>query len=253
MKQPIYVLRFSQAYLHQSFLSGKDFRIIDLSDIPGTFCYCDDDALSVLENKLCDVPARAIHMLDSGNYHYMTWFWLRRIQQPFRLLVFDHHTDLQPPAFGDILSCGGWISSVLNRLPFCRHVILVGPPDADIREVQTPFSHRISFVSQENFRVNGFCDVTEYASLVPDRLPLYLSIDKDFLCTADAKTGWSQGDATLTELLDSLQKLLLWMGEKKITLAGVDICGEADHAFRDTRSINERTNRALLSLFGYVI
>ena len=47
-------------------------------------------------------PTAGIHFIDSGNYHYMTRLWLTRMDQPFCLLVYDNHTDMQPPAFGGI-------------------------------------------------------------------------------------------------------------------------------------------------------
>ena len=45
-----------------------------------------------------------IHFLDSGNYHYVSKIWMEKIEEEFELLVLDHHTDMQPPMFGDILS-----------------------------------------------------------------------------------------------------------------------------------------------------
>ena len=58
--------------------------------------------------------AEGIHFLDSGNYHYVTKLWLDQVKEPFDLLVLDHHTDLQQPMFGDILSCGGLDSGLFG-------------------------------------------------------------------------------------------------------------------------------------------
>lgn len=43
-------------------------------------------------------------------------------------------------------------------------------------------------------------------------LPMYISVDKDVLCTADASTTWSQGDM-------SLEKLQKFLGNRAATTA----------------------------------
>ena len=59
------------------------------------------------------------------------------MEHPFRLLVFDNHTDMQLPAFGGLLSCGGWIAASLEEVPMLQEVILVGPDE----EAYTPVSY----------------------------------------------------------------------------------------------------------------
>ena len=39
-------------------------------------------------------------------------------------------------------------------------------------------------------------------------LPMYISVDKDVLCTADASTTWSQGDMSLEKLQKFLEIVL---------------------------------------------
>ena len=43
--------------------------------------------------------------------------------------MFDNHTDMQPPAFGGLLSCGGWVAEAIEELPLLREVILAGPDE----------------------------------------------------------------------------------------------------------------------------
>lgn len=52
-----------------------------------------------LINEQKIIQLAGIHFIDSGNYHYMTRLWLTRMDQPFCLLVYDNHTDMQPPGF----------------------------------------------------------------------------------------------------------------------------------------------------------
>ena len=65
----------------------------------------------------------------------MSRLWLELVTEPFDLLVFDHHTDMQEPAFGGILSCGGWVRAALEELPLLHRVYLAGPPAA-VRRLQ---------------------------------------------------------------------------------------------------------------------
>lgn len=51
------------------------------------------------------------------------------MKEPFNLLVFDNHTDMQLPAFGGLLSCGGWIASALEEVEKLQEVWLIGPDE----------------------------------------------------------------------------------------------------------------------------
>lgn len=64
-------------------------------EIPGTNCYCDDEAKTQILEKLEEFSAGGIYFIDSGNYHYMSRIGIERVKEPFRLLVFDNHTDMQ--------------------------------------------------------------------------------------------------------------------------------------------------------------
>lgn len=88
------VLCFSQTYLGQERFLRKNPRLLDFSSVPGTSCYLDEEARQILRGALVKEGYQGIHFLDSGNYHYVTLLFIEQIQEPFRLLVFDNHTDM---------------------------------------------------------------------------------------------------------------------------------------------------------------
>ena len=87
-----------------------------------------DDAQEEIRKRIQEYSYEGIHFLDSGNYHYLSKFWLEKVQQPFSLILFDHHTDMQPSAFFGLLSCGSWVKEVLETNPYVKEVCVVGPP-----------------------------------------------------------------------------------------------------------------------------
>ena len=80
-------------------------------------------------------------------------------------------------------------------------------------------------------------------------LPLYISVDKDVLCTEDAQTTWSQGDMRLTTLVSGVQTVLECAKESSGKIAGVDICGEADAEAVHENEANDYANEKLLEVF----
>ena len=84
---------------------------LDLQHLEGTQCYCDTDAESAIIQAFKPYPAEMLHWIDGGDFHYLSDIWLRKLTRPAALVLFDHHPDDQPPAFGsNLLSCGGWVA-----------------------------------------------------------------------------------------------------------------------------------------------
>ena len=84
-------------------INGADIHWLDCTQIAGTDCYCDDEAVKAIRGQIADAgitDARGIHFIDGGNYHYMSKIWTDMVQEPFSLVVFDHHPDMQAPRFG---------------------------------------------------------------------------------------------------------------------------------------------------------
>ena len=120
--------------------SSKPY-ILDFTTLSGTTGFCDDAAADEIRRRIADFPARGLHFLDNGNFHYLTRFWCEKITEDFALVVYDHHVDLRKPVFPGLMSCGSWIRDVLLRNRHCRAVLIIGPEcaQADIidRELQS--------------------------------------------------------------------------------------------------------------------
>ena len=208
MKRNIVIMDFSGIYQEEQFYEGEQISWIDLSDISGTNCYCDGDAQAQILERMEKYPVSGIYFIDSGNYHYMSRIGIGRVKEPFNLLVFDNHTDMQLPAFGGLLSCGGWIASALEEVEKLHEVWLIGPDEEAYGQVEEPFKDRVHFLSRERLaearpymaEKKGSEEELIRSLEIPANIPLYISIDKDVLCPEEAATTWSQGDMTLEEM-----------------------------------------------------
>lgn len=247
-KFEIVLMDFSGIYRQERFHEGiKNSSWVEVQGLPGSNCYCDEEAMDSIRKKIQKFSAQGIHFIDSGNYHYMSRIWLEKIQEPFRLLLFDNHTDMQPPAFGGILSCGGWAADSLSSLPYLKEIVLVGPSEEDFSQIAPSFQKRTRFLGgkaagQENV-------LYDFLQQLPMDLPFYFSIDKDILDKADAATAWSQGEMKLDTLLEALKRMGKRMKTSGTPLLGVDICGEWDGDALDGKEKNDRANQCLLELF----
>ncbi len=229
-------------------LRGYDnTRYIDCTDIPGTDCYCDDEAVEAIRRRIAGAgitDARGIHFFDNGNYHYMSKIWTDMVQEPFSLVVFDHHPDMQEPRFGNILSCGGWVKKVLEENKFVQSVTLIGVADHLAEEI--PPHDKVMIIHES--------EIVTLEGRSPDRVhasshPLYISIDKDALSPDHAATNWDQGSLSLEHMKAIIEALA--QGHKII---GIDICGERardfagdeHHSVQEADALNDRTNRELV-------
>ena len=225
MNGKITVFNFSSVYEEESFYqgdksscfcgSGKEALLLDMKDIPGTNCMCDDMAVAEIKERIekAKVSPEGIHFIDSGNYHYMSYILLSMVKEPFSLIVFDHHPDMQPPKFGDILSCGGWVLKVLQDNPNVRDVHIIGADEKLISELSKEDRDRVSFYTLDDIK----------AGLPKTEYPVYLSVDKDVVKREELITNWGQGEMNADDLLGSIRELA---SDPERKLIGIDICGE---------------------------
>ena len=279
----ITVQDFTGIYDYQPFMqelrekaaSSTDIHWLDCSKIVGTDCYCDDDAIkeinALIDNAECSSnsinanncaeTAPGIHFFDNGNYHYMSKLWTDRVHEPFSLIVFDHHPDMQPPRFGGILSCGGWVLEVLKNNPFVQNVALIGVADHlvdEIRQEITSISSGARYDVTHILDKVTFVKESELSSITLEgafKRPIgstdsiYISIDKDALTPAYAATNWDQGSldvATLKRIIESLAE--------NHKILGIDICGERakdfegdeHHTVQEADTLNNNLNSELV-------
>lgn len=179
-------INFSGIYLDEE-IADPD-SLLDLSQLEGTECYCSDVAASAIRSFLEPFSYAGLHWIDGGDYHYVSLFWLEKIDRDFILVLFDNHSDDMEPAFGsDILSCGSWVRNARD-LPFCRRT----------------------------YHIRSMDDIPQ----LPEGTPVYLSIDKDVLSPEYASTNWDQGVMTLDEMMSATACLTAGRD-----LLGADICG----------------------------
>ena len=241
------IMNFSGIYKNQNFYKDhaeKEIFWTELSDLSGCNCYCDAEASDRIRKEIQAFTGNGIHFIDSGNYHYMTRLWLEKLQIPFRLLVFDNHTDMQPPAFGGLLSCGGWIAVSLEELPLLQEVILVGPDEEAYIQVEPDLQQKVLFLSREKLSTMTAEEKEGFFNNLSEDLPLYVSVDKDVLCKGDASTTWSQGDMHLSELMSFLELVL-----ERQNILGMDVCGECDMDSCSEDFLNDHANEAILRLW----
>lgn len=244
MKKKTVIMNFSGIYEEEIFYKDREVCWINCRDISGVNGYCSDDAQEEIRKQIRDYDYRGIHFLDSGNYHYLSKFWLEKIEEPYSLIVFDHHTDMQESAFFGMLSCGSWIKEVLEEHPYIQKVCVVGPPKAAIEQCEPNLASRVVFLTQEELEA-GILEKWHAFLENGKELPVYLSIDKDVLCLEDARTNWDQGEMKLEEM----EKMIKQVFQKRNVL-GADICGEnpqdtARMPAKEDLEINGRTNARL--------
>ena len=243
----IVITNFSGIYKNQNFYKNyaeEEIFWTELSDLSGCNCYCDAEASDRIRKEIQAFTGKGLHFIDSGNYHYMTRLWLEKLQIPFRLLVFDNHTDMQPPAFGGLLSCGGWIAASLEELPLLQEVILVGPDEEAYTQVEPDLQQKVLFLSREKLSTMTAEEKVGFFNNLSEDLPLYVSVDKDVLCKGDASTTWSQGDMHLSELMSFLELVL-----ERQNILGMDVCGECDLDSCSEDFLNDHANEAILRLW----
>ena len=221
------VFSFSEAYRKEGFLQwlqkeADAVRYLDFHALEGCCCYCDENAQEAIEKAL-EGPLPLLRWLDSGDYHYLSYLLAKRQPEPFHLVLLDNHPDNQAPAFGEVLSCGGWLKEARERLEKLRDILTVGP--------------------------EGY-EKTVSARWVQERRGerVYVSLDKDIMRREYARTDWSQGEYGLEEVKRMLALLM-----ENMEVVAVDVCGEtapSKGATGEDLRINLETNKELFNFIA---
>lgn len=239
-----YVLDFSGAYDEETFYL-KEGRKISFQDIEGTDCYCDEAAQREILRRLAEakIHLKGLRFIDSGNYHYLSWFFVRQIQKPFSLVLLDHHPDTQEPGLMSLLSCGSWVRWSLMQLPVLKKVYIIGMNPELSKELPRVFQEKIvTIYKEEKFPAARLREKME-----EERLPVYISLDKDVLEPSAAAVNWDQGSMTR----ETLYAILKNIKEQGVEILGMDVCGEhyasLSNPFRGKEAaLNDRFNKEIL-------
>lgn len=266
------ILDFTHVYRDEDIKDIDRFRYIDCSDIQETDMYCSKNAYEKIWGRIEPYGIQGIHYIDSGNYHYITKIITDHITEPFGLVMYDHHTDMQIPMVPEMMSCGDWAGQALSQNKNLRQLVIVGPPESDIEQTLESYSGsqsgRLLTFSAED--LHG--DLLENKlKLIRTDLPLYISIDKDVLGTEYTETNWSQGDMSIYGLERLLGVFLGGQGEEKNSdacrnderyagdirhsrILGIDICGESqtDIPVPEYLEAEEKNEKVNIELFRFI-
>jgi arginase family enzyme len=176
-------------------------------------------------------------LYGSGDFHYLTALWIRRLGRPVDVVSFDNHPDwdVRPPRWG----CGGWVNRALE-LPQLRKVSVWGcgnfecwwprqffgnrraeragrldvHPWADNRPASD--QDRRGAILRSNWREHfaRFAGELEESNV-------YVTIDLDCLRAEDAVTNWESGRFTV----DDVSWALAQLRAAKARIVAGDICG----------------------------
>jgi hypothetical protein len=238
-------------------------------------------------------PARHLTFVGSGDFHHVSLALVRRLTEPFNLLVIDNHPDWMRGI--PVLHCGSWLWHAC-RLPNVRRIYHLGG-DVDF---DNAYRHLAPWTALKSGQIAVFPAVRSYRRRAwhlvqheplraagEDRLPagrleellrphrdylarwpLYISLDKDVMSTADAVVNWDSGHLELGEVRDILAGFVRAAHGQ---LAGMDVVGDwstvsvkgwlrqllhyTEHpppggAPHEALAVNDRTNQVLLDTLG---
>lgn len=238
MENLLTIMNFSHVYEKEKFFLDKKYNWIDCTEVSGTNGYCDKKAFYEIKEKLKPLNPKGIHFIDSGNYHYVSELWIDKIKRNFTLVVFDHHSDMVKPSFGDILSCGSWIMNSLEINSYLKKVVIFGLSKEQKETIPKKYLDRVKCICDYDIKnINK----EEIYRLIDNEYPVYISIDKDVLSEKVVDTCWDQGTMDFDEL-----KKILHIIRSKYKIIGLDICGENDESKVVEIKNNDKVNSRLI-------
>jgi hypothetical protein len=189
---------------------------------------------------------RKVTLYGSGDFHHVTLALLRRIREPFNLLVLDKHPDWMRAI--PVLHCGTWLRHALRLTNLVRVFNCGGELDFDnpyrwlAPWAELRSGRLVVFPGQRRFERGGWSRIPTQP-LLNDRMrlsdvlagalepyrdelvarPLYISIDKDVLVAADAAVNWDSGLLRLGDAVTIVETFLAAAGRN---LVGADVLGD---------------------------
>lgn len=224
----------------------------DFSYLESTSCYCSEESSILIRKEIENTPLSAVHYIGTGDYHYISLFYLEQISEDFILVLIDNHPDDQTGAFdADLLSCGSWVLKA-RQLEHCRGDVWINSSSQTFSEIASSVLRppRNDRKVHNDEKLNNTVIASELqATAWQERgnLGIYLSIDLDVLSPEFAHTDWNQGTMTLPQLIEIIEGL-----KSNYHIIGVDICGgisESKGGTQEDKDLNERAISLISKLF----
>lgn len=179
-------------------------------------------------------------LIGNNDYHYLTYVLLKRIKEPFTLVLFDNHSELCPAPGEELITCGSWLERAL-ALPTLQGAVVVGAAAESFAGVAPVSAEKVVYVPPDGeekekwrrkpgggrlapFTLSHPQAKTLLLSLIPPGA-VYISVDKDVLREEFAVTGWEQGKLRSGQLFELLATLA---GYRRVV--GADVCGDPQFA-----------------------
>jgi arginase family enzyme len=175
-------------------------------------------------------------LFGSGDFHYVTALWLRRITRPFTLISFDNHPDwdIRPPRW----CCGTWMNRALE-LPTLAKAVIWGCGNFELNWPNSLFVSRKALRSgrlqawawSERLKASRFQRWPEISrgnwrerfsefvrGITGEKI--YVTIDLDCLNKNEATTNWENGLFEADDIVWALTQL-----RSETEIVGGDVCG----------------------------
>lgn len=201
----VLILHFDDTYSYQEILRTKATIQIDLRFMIGTKFMCHTNYLRFIEKRI-PLSHSLISFIGKGEYHYISYIFLKRINEPFILVVIDNHLDMNYTD-KNFIRCDSWLykAGLLKNL---KQIFYIN-------------SRKINKTLKTDF-------------------PVYLSIDKDIIDKRYLQTRWTQGTVSPQQLIDFISNL-----HSLNRIIGIDVCGEPEFDMKELKK-SEEINLAII-------
>jgi arginase family enzyme len=227
------ILNTDNSVTRQDLNHDFEMEVIDLVDIRTNLqFYADRRGQRTFIDRVTGRKAGPVlHLFGSGDFHHLTLMVLEQVASPFLLVVFDNHADCSP--LGPKYHCGNWLYHV-SKLPHCGKILHLGAterPGILSRALGTrPLLKKKKLIQLPGSVLSDPDCVDTFIEALschnPDRLPVYVSVDKDVLNEEESPGDWDNGVMSMFPMSAMLDHII-----RSYPVAGADITGERGGSF----------------------
>lgn len=243
----LHTIDFEDIYMEQSWfqIQKNEIQKTEIILPDGTNGYCSEDTYKIMQAYSTNILMPSLTFLGSGNYHYLTYFLIQQIEEPYTLVLFDYHSDIQLGMCKELLSCGNWVHFALKECDNLKQVFIVGVAKQYIPKDFNDYGKEVYFIAEDEIHSTDW--IGKMLSMI--QYPVYISIDKDVFVQNTVYTNWDQGSMKINDIKEFFEKV-----GRRHKVFGGDICGECDKNYADVRyglyqEVNGDVNRRLMGWF----